>query len=436
MKIDMSHIPHIETVSLREIRAYQDDRLKEFLDYIGVNSKFYIGRFRDLGVDLSSIKGIDDLHRLPVTTKEDLHEYNHDFICVPREKIIDLITTSGTLGDPVTFAMTDRDLDRLAYNEYLSLSCAGTDEKDVFQLMTTIDRRFMAGLAYFLGARRMGAGIIRVGNGMPELQWDTILRLKPSAFIAVPSFLLKLIEYAEENNIDYRNTGVKKAICIGETLRNPDFSFTTLGKRILEKWDIELYSTYASTEMSTAFTECRHAVGGHQHPELIIVEFLDDENMPVGEGEAGEVTVTTLGVEGMPLLRFKTGDLCYHYNDPCACGRTTTRLGPVIGRKQQMIKFKGTTLYPPSLFDILDNIEGVINYVVEVTTNDLGMDEITIRIGSEDKSDSFAIRLKDRFRAKLRVAPTIIFDSEDNIEKIRFPEENRKALNFIDKRKK
>lgn len=429
------HIPEIEMRPQAEIKAFQDEKLKEMLVYISKNSAYYAEVFNNLGITIEKIKGIEDLPVLPVTTKDELHKFNDDFICVPRSKVIDLITTSGTMGDPVTFAMTDNDLDRLAYNEYLSLSCAGADEHDTFQLMTTIDRRFMAGLAYFLGARKLGSGIVRVGNGMPELQWDSIHRFNPTAFIVVPSFLLKLIEYAENNGIDYRNTAVKKAVCIGEPLRKPDFSFTTLGKKILDKWDIELYSTYASTEMSTAFTECQHAVGGHQHPELIIVEFLDDDNQPAAEDEPGEVTITTLGVEGMPLLRFKTGDICYHFNEPCKCGRTTTRLGPVIGRKQQMIKFKGTTLYPPALFDILENIEGIDNYVVEVFTNELGTDEIMIRVGSQRKDDAFENILKDRFRAKLRVAPSIVFDSAENIEKIRFPEENRKALNFIDHRK-
>jgi phenylacetate-CoA ligase len=429
-----NHIPNIETRPQEEIREFQDKQLLEMLAYVSTHSKYYSRLFEEKGINISGIHDYDDLIKLPVTTKDDLCKYNEDFICVPREKIVDYITTSGTLGDPVTFAMTDKDLDRLAYNEYLSLSCAGGSEKDIFQLMTTIDRRFMAGLAYFLGARRLGAGIIRVGNGMPELQWDTIKRMKPSAFIVVPSFLLKLIEYAESNNINYRDTGVKKAVCIGESLRNPDFSLTTLGKKIIEKWDIDLYSTYASTEMSTAFTECEHAHGGHHHPELIIVEFLDDNNKPVAATEAGEVTVTTLGVEGMPLLRFKTGDICYHYTEPCACGRTTTRLGPVIGRKKQMIKFKGTTLYPPALFDILDNIDGIENYVVEVFTNDIGTDEILIRIGTKEADKHFETRLKDHFRAKLRVAPSIVIDSVENIDKIKFPEESRKAINFIDKR--
>lgn len=429
-----NHIPNIETRPQEEIREFQDKQLLEMLAYVNTHSKYYSRLFEEKGIDISTIHDYDDLIKLPVTTKDDLCKYNEDFICVPHEKIVDYITTSGTLGDPVIFAMTDKDLDRLAYNEYLSLSCAGGSEKDIFQLMTTIDRRFMAGLAYFLGARRLGAGIIRVGNGMPELQWDTIKRMKPSAFIVVPSFLLKLIEYAESNNINYRDTGVKKAVCIGESLRNPDFSLTTLGKKIIEKWDIDLYSTYASTEMSTAFTECEHAHGGHHHPELIIVEFLDDNNKPVAATEAGEVTVTTLGVEGMPLLRFKTGDICYHYTEPCACGRTTTRLGPVIGRKKQMIKFKGTTLYPPALFDILDNIDGIENYVVEVFTNDIGTDEILIRIGAKEADEHFETRLKDHFRAKLRVAPSIVIDSVENIDKIKFPEESRKAISFIDKR--
>jgi phenylacetate-CoA ligase len=300
--------------------------------------------------------------------------------------------------------------------------------------MTTIDRRFMAGLAYFLGVRKLGAGIIRVGNGMPELQWDSIRRFKPNAFITVPSFILKLIEYAEDNGIDYKSSSIVKAVCIGEPLRNPDFSLTTLSRRISEKWDIQLYSTYASTEMGTAFTECRHGCGGHHHPELIIVEFLDENDMPVKEGEAGEVTITTLGVAGMPLLRFKTGDVCYHYTDPCKCGRTTMRLGPVLGRKQQMIKYKGTTLYPPALYDILDNMEHVVNYYVEVYTNTIGTDEIMIHIGSRQVSELFEKQIKDHFRAKLRVAPQIIFEPIDYIEKTLNPEAGRKAARFIDKR--
>jgi len=286
-----------------------------------------------------------------------------------------------------------------------------------------------------LGARRLGAGIIRVGGGIPELQWDTIKRIKPTAFITVPSFLLKLIEYAEKNNIDYKNTSVKKAVCIGEPIRNENFELNKLGKRIKDKWkNLKLYSTYASTEMASAFTECSAGKGGHHHPELIITEFLDENNNPVAENEAGELTVTTLGVEGMPLLRFKTGDVMHRYYDKCSCGRTTMRLGPVLGRKKQMIKFKGTTLYPPALYDILDDIPEVENYIVEVYTNDIGTDEINIYAGVKDVLPKHEKILKDHFRAKLRVAPKIIFENPQIIAQKLFPETSRKPIKFVDKR--
>src|SRR5210317_1441871 len=126
------HIPEIETRSQDEIRAFQDIKLKEMLAYIGSNSTYYSKVFNTFGIDVKAVKGIDDLASLPVTTKDELHRYNDEFNCVPRSKIVDMNTTSGTMGDPVTFAMTDKDLDRLAYNEYLSLSCAGATERDTF----------------------------------------------------------------------------------------------------------------------------------------------------------------------------------------------------------------------------------------------------------------------------------------------------------------
>jgi len=298
-------IPEIEKASIAEIKAFQEDKLKELIRYVSTKSPYYRRVFRNFKIGPSDINFLEDLVKIPVTTKEDLQKYNDDFWCVPKSKIIDFVTTSGTLGNPVTVGLTDKDLDRLAYNEAISFACAGVKENDILQLTTTMDRRFMAGLAYFLGIRKLGAGIIRVGAGIPELQWDSIQKFKPSYLIVVPSFLLKLIQYAEINNIDINASSIKGAICIGEALRNQDFSLNILAKKIKAKWDIELYSTYASTEMSTAFTECPEQKGGHQHPELIIVEILDENNQVVSEGEEGELVITTLGVEAMPLIRFK-----------------------------------------------------------------------------------------------------------------------------------
>lgn len=418
-----------------EIKFFQEQRMKETLDYVSRFSAFYKRLFAENKIDITKIKTLEDLRQIPVTTKKDLQLNNQDFICVPLTKVIDYVTTSGTLGDPVTFALTENDLQRLAYNEASSFIMAGCSSTDIMQLMTTIDRRFMAGLAYFLGARELGCGVVRVGNGIPELQWDTIFRVKPTFCMVVPSFIMKLIDYAKKNNISYHNLSLKKALCIGETLRNTDGSLSTLGEKIANQWpELELYSTYASTEMQTSFTECRHHNGCHLPPDLIIVEFLDDNNNPVPEGEPGEVTITNIGVDGMPLVRFKTGDVCIHYNDKCLCGRNTTRLSSVLGRKGQMIKFKGTTLYPPALFDILDNIPDVENYIVEVFTNSLGTDQIQIKIGSNNHTEAFIKQIKDIFRSRVRVAPDILFEAIELIAKQQMPPMSRKAVKFFDLR--
>ena len=428
-------IPEIELKSSQEIKQFQEDELKKLLYYLKDNSTYYQRVFKRQNIQISDINTLEDLQKIPVTTKEDLYRYNDDFICIDSSNIIDYVTTSGTTGNPVFFGLSDKDLERLAYNEAISFACSKVTKNDTIQLMTTIDRRFLAGLAYFLGARKLGAGIIRVGAGIPELQWDSILKFKPSYLIAVPSFLLKLIEYAENNGITVNSSSVKGVICIGEPLKNQDFSDNVLSLKIKEKWDIELYSTYASTEMSTAFSECEFQQGGHHHPELIIVEILDDHNQPVMEGEEGELVITTLGVETVPLLRFKTGDVIKAHHQPCKCGRNTLRLGPVIGRKKHMIKYKGTTIYPPAMYNLLNDFSAIENYIIELDRNEVGLDNITIKVGTKASSEDLMQRLKDHMRAKLRVLPTIMILSIDAVNKLNFPGINRKPILFVDKRK-
>lgn len=429
--------PEIQFAAPSAIKARQEKQLRTEIDYLVNHSLFYGELFRREKIDPAQIRRIEDLQQLPVTTKDDLQRYNDAFVCVSKREIVDYVTTSGTLGDPVTFALTEGDLQRLAYNEYLSFSTAGITPDDTMQLMTTLDRRFMAGLAYFMGARELGCGIIRVGNGIPELQWDTIARIRPTFCMVVPSFLTKLIAYAEHHAIDYNGSSLSKAVCIGESLRNPDLSLNTLGQQIASKWPkLKLYTTYASTEMQSSFTECDYGCGGHLQPELIIVELLDEHDRPVADGQAGEVTITTLGVRGMPLLRFKTGDLCYGYSAPCLCGRNTLRLSPVIGRKGQMIKYKGTTLFPPALFDILDNVAYIENYIVELSNDENDKDLVTVRVGLKGEQDFDVVKeLKDRFRAKIRVAPAILVESTATIHRLNFPEMSRKAVKFVDLRK-
>ncbi|WP_343306063.1 AMP-binding protein [Chitinophaga niabensis] len=428
------YIPDIELQSAASIRQFQEKELQHLLGYLRQFSPFYKEWFSLHKVNTDNIRTIADLRNIPTVSKEDLQQRNWDFLCVDKGKIAEYTTTSGTLGKPVIIALTEKDLQRLTYNEYISFSCAGGTDEDIYQLMLTLDRQFMAGMAYYSGIRKLGAGVLRVGPGVPSLQWENIARIQPTTIVAVPSFILKLIAFAEEHGIDINVSSVKKAVCIGENIRNVDFSYNVLGKKITDKWNIQLFSTYASTEMQTAFTECKAGQGGHHHPELLIVELLDEQDQPVPPGTPGEVTITTLGVEAMPLLRYKTGDICQYYEEPCKCGRQTVRLSPVIGRRKQMIKYKGTTLYPPALYDLLSEMEDVKEFIVEVFSNEIGTDEILLHLSPSEESEEIDRKIKSYLQAKLRVIPQVKYATMQDILKMQFPEGSRKPVKFMDNR--
>jgi phenylacetate-CoA ligase len=431
----MKYTPGIELQSAEDIRNFLNGKVKELLLYLHQYSPYYKQLFHAHNVDITSVKNLEDLGAIPTTTKDDFHQHNWEFLCVPKNKIVEYTSTSGTLGSPVTIALTEKDLQRLAYNECISFTCADGSPHDLYQLMLTLDRQFMAGMAYYEGIRKLGAGLIRVGPGLPAMQWEIINRLKPTAIVAVPSFIVKLIEFADAQGIDLNKSSVQKAICIGESLRSVDLSLNTLGRKISEAWGIQLYGTYASTEMQTAFTECGHGRGGHHHPELIHVELLDEYDHAVKPGDPGEITVTTFGVEAMPLLRYKTGDIAIGYQDHCACGRNTLRLGPVIGRKQQMIKLKGTTVYPPGIFEVLNQIEGITDYVVEALTGHLGTDELKLHLLVEkEKRLETEDRLMESFKSTLKVVPAIAFIEQSEMEKLQMVGKSRKIKKFMDSR--
>jgi phenylacetate-CoA ligase len=167
---------------------------------------------------------------------------------------------------------------------------------------------------------------------------------------------------------------------------------------------------------------------------LLILELLDENDQQVKSQTPGEVTVTTLGVEGMPLLRYKTGDICMYFDEPCACGRTSLRLSPVLGRKKQMIKFKGTTLYPQALFDLLNEMEDVLDFVVEAYSNEIGLDEVLLHLLTAHKNEEGDRRIRAYLQARLRVSPHIKYVGAEEIQKLQFPESGRKAVKFIDRR--
>lgn len=424
---------NLDFESKQEINSVQEKALQKHLQYLNTNSEFYKSVFKSHKIDISSIQTVADLAKIPTTSKSDFETDNEAFQCVSNVDVIEFVTTSGTSGKPISIALTKGDLDRLTYNEKRSLELAGITKNDTIQITTTLDKLFMAGMAYYMGSVAVGATVIRSGIGNPNAQWDNISRFKPTATIVVPSFLYKLTNYGLRKDIDPKKSTLKKAICIGEPIRNADFSPNKMNQKISENWDIDLYSTYASTEMMTAFTECEAHQGGHQLPELIIVEILDDEGKQVEEGEIGEVTVTPLGVEGMPVLRYQTGDLARAYYGKCDCGRNTTRLGPVEGRKNQMIKFKGTTVFPQSIEDVLHAFDEVEHHVIELLTSSLDTDHVRVYV-PDTVSDNLLHSIEKHFAESIRVTPEIKRIDKRTLMGMLFPEGTRKPKKFVDNR--
>ena len=289
-----------------------------------------------------------------------MSHHNRDFIALPSQQVSDLCFTSGTTGTPCQIAYSQRDLDRLAYNDAVGFLAAGFLPGQRILLTCTIDRCFIAGLAYYRGVVVMNAAAIRNGLNTIESHAQIISTLQPEGIVGVPSFLAKLGAYLAEQGVDA--SSVKKIVCIGEPIRRQDMSLTPLGQKLEAFWPGAAHSTYASSEIATSFTECQERQGGHPPGDLAIVEILSPDGKVLPPGEVGEVTVTPLQVEAMPLVRFRTGDISFLVPGDCPCGRSTPRIGPILGRQAQMLKIRGTTLFPNAFFTVLDNIPGVVDY--------------------------------------------------------------------------
>jgi phenylacetate-CoA ligase len=426
----MSIVKISNDISLDQHEEVQLDLLSKMLERILDKSKFYKSQVK--GIEINKQRNLKELlSSLPFTSKKELAVHNEDFICATKGETVDYVTTSGTTGSPVSFALTYKDVERIGYNEVCSFDSIGLTEEDTIQLMTTIDKQFMAGIAYYQGALQKGCALIRIGPGAPLQQWEAIKKYQPKVLICVPSFIPILLDYAKKEGLDYKSSSVKALLCIGEPVRNIDFTLNPLGLKISNLWDVEIFSTYASTEMAMAFTECSAHQGGHLIPELGILEVLDENNNQVKNGESGEVVITNLQVEGTPLIRFRTGDVCHYYSEPCSCGKHTPRLGPVIGRKQQMIKFKGTTIFPATLFDVLDYNKEITLYQVIVTTNEYGNNEVTILLSTSEIDDAKLKSLKEQFKIKVKVTPHIDMKSHEELKDLVYPEDSRKMKKLI-----
>lgn len=424
----------VEFATPADIREVQTRLLRQHLAYLMTHSPYYRSSFAPLGIDSEQVT-LDTLASLPLTDKSVLSEDPDAFLAVSRQDVSDIVLSSGTTGRSTTVMYTENDLRRLTYNEEISFAGCGITSEDTVLLTCTLDRCFVAGLAYYHGARSIGAAVIRNGLCSIGSHIEIIRRLKPTVIVGVPTFLLKLGEALVAGADRSAVEGVHRLICIGEPIRDRDLSLLRVGERLEECWGANCYSTYASSETISSFCECAARQGGHLHPELAIVEIIDEDGTPLSPGSVGEVVTTPLAIEGMPLLRFKTGDISFLIDEPCDCGRNSLRLGPILGRKAQMIKYRGTTLYPNAIYVAMDSIPGIDEFCVIVTSDFDLADIVAVYVSVRDEGCTANV-IGEILQAYLRVLPRVTILSTDEMIKRIYPSHSRKPVRFFDERRK
>ena len=263
---------------------------------------------------------------------------------------------------------------------------------------------------------------------------EIIKRMNPTVVVGVPSFLYKLGMFLRDQGLLPGKGSVRKLVGIGEPTKDRDLNMLSLGRRLEETWGAKVYSTYALSETVTTFCECPAQRGGHLHPALGIVEIVDAEGNVLPAGEVGEIVITPFLVEGMPVVRFRTGDVSFVVPDGCPCGRKSVRLGPVLGRKKQMIKCHGTTLYPQAINAVLDDVRGIGDYYVVVSSDFELSDNVAVHVALRDESLEPG-EIAERLQARLRVKPNVVVEDDETVRR-RVYESSRKPVRFFDRREK
>ncbi len=407
-------------------QALQQRLLDRHLAYASC-SPLYAGRIpRNKG------RALTNLAALPTTSRDELMQAGpRAYACQP-EAVREWVTTSGTTGKPLRVPLTAADLNRLAVNEAVALNIAGIHAGDTLLIAVAFDRMFVAGLAYWLGAQRLGVGCVRAGpfyasdaSALAALAAD----YRRPFLLTVPSLLAASLAASGT-----QPPNLAAIISIAEPVRRVDLSPNILATRLSEHFHAPVLSTCAGTEICTTFAEGPQCQGGHFNPRLAVVEILDEAGRPVPDGATGEVVVTPLGVEGMPLLRFRTGDLAALHTQPCPCGRTTPRLGPVVGRMQQRLKVRGASLFPGTISEWLQNTADVAEFLI-VARQDFDLsDRITLHVALHRSAENIRQRLRQQARTILRSPAHIVFTSPQAIRKLQRQTNPRKPSRFLDLR--
>ncbi len=410
-----------ETYSREQIEAVQLVRLRNVVER-AAHSPFYGERFKKLGLTPADIKTLDDLRRIPVTTKDDLRAgYPDKFLAMPKERMVRLHASSGTTGSPTVIMHTQNDLNAWADLMARCMHMAGMRPWDVFQNIAGYGL-FTGGLGIHYGAERLGCLTIPAGAGNTKRQIKLIRDLNVTVAHIIPSYALYLAEYVRNEGLEPTDLPLRMAL-IGAEPHTEEAR-----RRIEEMLGLKAFNSYGLSEMNgpgVAF-ECHYQNGLHFWEDAYILELLDpNSGEPVREGEIGELVLTTLCREGMPLLRYRTRDLTRLLPGPCPCGRVHRRIDRMAGRTDDMIIIKGVNIYPMQIEQVLLSIPEVGQNYLIVLEQEKFIDQIKVLVEIKDEffvEDMRALsglqkRVASKLRDELLVTPRVELVQHNSLPK-------------------
>ena len=424
----------IETLKHSKIKEIQLKRLKETVNLVYDKVPFYKKKFKELKITPSDIKTLEDIRKLPFTTKNDLRK-NAPFkmMATSLDNCIELHASSGTTGTPVTVAYTRNDIE--VWSEVMArcLSMSGLSKKDVFQNPIPYGT-FTGAFGFHYGAQKVGAMVIPTGMGQSERQLKLMEYYKTTFISGVASYAMRLSQVAKENSIDLKKLKVRNGL-FGAEMFTPG-----LKKRIMDAWDMDVHDIYGLTEMCGpgVSTDCDQHDGLHLWEDHFLVECLDPITLePVDLEEEGEIVITTLSKEGMPIIRYRTRDIAKIYDQKtCECGRTHVKHTTIKGRSDDMIIIRGTNMYPGQVESVLMKHKKVGGNWRMILTTENDVDMLTVeveskRLLSQDESMDLEKKLIKDIKTVIVFTPKI-----DVLPPNTIPQSGLKAKRVIDKRKK
>ena len=426
---------NVETIKPAKLADLQLERLKET---IGRTKKsYYYGRvLKEKKLGISSIKKLKDIQKFPFTTKDDLREHwPYGFIAVPKEELVRMHSSSGTTGRATVVFHTMKDI--AVWSNLLArcMYMAGMRKSDVFQNMMTYGL-FTGGLGFHYGAEKIGALVIPAGAGNSKRQIQLMRDFETTAVHVIPSYALHLSTVFEELKLDPRKDTKVKIAYLGAEPHTEK-----MRKKIEEIYGYKAFNSYGLSEMNgpgVAF-ECPEQNGMHIWEDSFLVEIIDPKTLqPVPEGVEGELVMTSLQKEGMPLIRYRTKDLTRIIPEPCPCGRTHRRIERFKGRTDDMLILKGVNIFPTQIEKKLMDIDGVGTNFLIVLDREGFNDLMTVKVEVDKKYFSGEMKQMEVLRKKIieeLKSEILITPKIDLVEPDSIPKGEGKAVRVIDNRK-